>query len=61
MTEALNLDPLQNNIIEENYREFQKQKDDDYEAELPNDNKPLKGWGSWAGPGISQPKIDKAA
>ena len=21
----------------------------------------MKGWGSWTGPGISEPKIDKAA
>ena len=28
---------------------------------MPADPKQLKGWGSWAGPGISQPKVDKAA
>jgi U3 small nucleolar RNA-associated protein 14 len=25
------------------------------------DKKKLKGWGSWAGPGISEPKVDHAA
>ena len=44
----------------DNYRDFQAQKADNYIAELPNDPKKLKGWGSWAGPGISEPKVDHA-
>lgn len=44
----------------DNYKDFQAEKADNYIAELPNEPKKLKGWGSWAGPGISEPKIDHA-
>ncbi len=50
----------QNEAILDNYRDFQAQKADNYIAELPSDPKKQKGWGSWAGPGISEPKIDHA-
>jgi len=35
-------------------------KNQDYEADLPVDQKKIKGWGSWAGPGISERKVDQA-
>lgn len=50
----------QNEAVLDNYREFQAQKAENYIAELPVEPKKQKGWGTWAGPGISEPKIDHA-
>lgn len=50
-----------NEVVEENYREFEREKYKDYEAEMPAEKKVMKGWGGWAGPGISEPKVDHAA
>jgi U3 small nucleolar RNA-associated protein 14 len=50
----------QNEAIMDNYRDFQAEKADNYIAELPTEPKKQKGWGSWAGPGISEPKVDHA-
>jgi U3 small nucleolar RNA-associated protein 14 len=51
---------VQNDAILENYRDFQANKHQEYEANLPTEQKKLKGWGNWAGPGISEPKVDHA-
>ena len=51
----------ENHALEENYRDFEAQKQEDLEADLPAEKKKQQGWGSWAGPGISQPKVDHEA
>ena len=38
--------------------EFQQEKEELYEDELPEETKPLRGWGSWAGQGIREKKVD---
>ena len=50
----------QNQAVLDNFRDFEAQKAEDLIAELPTQPKKLKGWGSWAGPGISEPKVDHA-
>jgi len=49
-----------NEAIAENFREFQANKADELIAQLPEQPKKQKGWGSWAGPGISEPKVNHA-
>jgi len=42
-------------------REFQQEKMHEIEEEVNKNeakNKPLKGWGSWAGPGIQEKKVN---
>ena len=51
----------ENHALEENYRDFEAQKQEDLEADLPAEKKKQQGWGSWVGPGISQPKVDHEA
>ena len=51
----------ENHALEENYRDFEAQKQEDLEADLPAEKKKQQGGGSGAGPGISQPKVDHAA
>lgn len=46
----------------ENMKEFQQEKMMEYEKEAEQkegkDNKKMKGWGSWAGPGIQEKRVD---
>lgn len=36
-------------VDDDNEKEFMKDKYDDYQAELPEEQKKLDGWGSWTG------------
>lgn len=47
--------------IDENKDEFDKEKEEEYEKLLPEEKKPLKGWGEWTGAGIAEKPVDHAA
>lgn len=47
-----------NEAVLENIREFQDNKQEDYERDIEPDNKKLKGWGNWAGPNLKEKKVD---
>jgi len=41
--------------------EFQEEKQKLYEENIPQEPKALKGWGTWTGVGIKEPKVNKEA
>ncbi|KAL4466815.1 hypothetical protein ABPG74_010412 [Tetrahymena malaccensis] len=41
-------------VDDENEQQFMAEKYEDYEKDLPQDKKPLQGWGHWVGQGIEQ-------
>lgn len=51
----------QNDAVMENLREFQQDKQQNFEQDIEPDQKKLKGWGSWAGPNIKQKAVDPQA
>ena len=46
------------NKADENRGEFEKEKLEDYEKDLPVEQKALKGWGDWTGAGVIEKPID---
>lgn len=53
-----NPDLFDNFEVMENRRQFEQEKNKEYEEQLPEKPKVVKGWDSWTGPGIVQPKVD---
>lgn len=48
----------QNEAVLENLREFQEDKQFNFEQDIEPEKKKQKGWGSWAGPNIKEKAVD---